>query len=454
MQAQKLISLCGWEPRSLPYVVSSKDGSNQSAKNGNTLTPSSLFANRQYPSINLKSASIDKITEADENSNISTGVQSDTHSVVLDCKLCGASVGLWAFSTVTRPMELFRLVGYTEVNSENDPGTHDLGNINQVVDDGGGVISTTASGATSLKEGPKNLNLTIAGGPPPTKQNFKATISLPVIGQNLRSRFSYDSEFRDRIYVNQEEIRSDFQNKNLFQEKNDHAKNTDIEHLGLLNSNRRDHGWCSSTCNDQSHCLNRGSTEKDDALRKENDNEMLEGTSFGGQGTSPEVGRHNSIEESMIEGTQNVAQSSSQNGILPENEEIIISYSLPADDSGTSQVRDPSIVAPDSDVTIRNGESSKDDSLVMVAPGNCNLQQISGTDKVQYKEISLATDRMQIPENNESMICSTSKTYFLNIFSLSLSLTMIVKSNLTLISVFACTHLLMGIFYATSREVF
>ena len=408
MQAQKLISLCGWEPRSLPYAVNSKDGFNQSAKNANTLTPSPLFANRQNPSINLKSASINGVMEADENSDTSTGVQSDPQSVVLDCKLCGASVGLWAFSTVPRPMELFRLVGYTEVNNENGTGTHDLGNINQALDDGGGVISTAANGATSSKEGPTNLNLTIAGGPPPTKQYFKGSISLPVIGQNVRARFSYDSEFRDR-YVNQEEIRSDFQNKNLFQEKNDHTKSTDVgqivqQDLGLLKRKRHDdHGQCSSTGNDQSQCLSHDVGEKCDSLRKEKDNEMLEGTSFAGQGTSPDVGMHNSIEECVIEGTQNIVQSSSQNGNLPENEENIISDSSPAEDSG----RDASIVAPDADVTIRNGESSKNDSLVMVASGNCNLLQISGTDKVQNREISLASNRVQIPENNEFVTCST-----------------------------------------------
>lgn len=348
-QAQKLISLCGWEPRLLPYSVNSKDGPDQSAKNANALSSSYLGSN---PSINLEPASMKEIMEADENSNISTRIQSDPNSVVLDCKLCGASVGLWAFSTVPRPMELFRLVGYAEVNNENDSGTHDLGNVNNL-DDTGGVMSTSSNGATSSKDRPKNFNLTIAGGPSPTRQNFKATISLPVIGQNLRARFSYDSEFKDRLSVNQEDVQSDFKNNSLFLEKNDHAENT--------------------------------------------------------QGTSPEVGVHNSIEESPIESTQNEVQSSCQNGKMPENVENVILDTSAAKDPGSSRVRDPATIAPDANTTIRNCESSKDDLSVMVASGNCSFQQISGTDTVQNKQNSSATNSMLIPENNEFVTYSTGK---------------------------------------------
>lgn len=354
MQAQKFISLCGWEPRSLPYSVNSKDGPDQSAKNANASTSSYLITNRQIPSINLEPASMKEIMEADENSNISTGIQSDPTSVVLDCKLCGASVGLWAFSTVPQPMELFRLVGYAEVNNENDSGTHDLGNVNHL-DDRVGVMSTSLNGATSAKDRPTNFNLTIAGGPPPTRQNFKATISLPVIGQNLRAQFSYDSEYRDRRYVNQEDGQTDFQNNSLFLEKNDHAENT--------------------------------------------------------QGTSPEVGVNNSIEESLIESAQNVVQSSCQNGKMPGNVENVIPDASAVKDPGNSRVRDPTTVVPDGNTTIRNRGSSKDDLSVMVASGNCSFQQISGIDRVQNNEISLVTNSMPIPGNNELVTCRTGKPY-------------------------------------------
>lgn len=395
-QAQKLISLCGWEPRSLPYVVDSKYGSNGSVQNANVLTSSHLFANRQNSSISVHRDSINEFMESDENTETSSGPQSDPNSVVLDCKLCGASVGLWTFSMVPRPMELFRLVGYTDINSENDSRTHDSGNVNHL-DDRGGVVSTSSNGATSSKERLTNLNLTIAGGPPPAKQNFKATISLPVIGQNLRAWFSYDSEFRDRVYVNQEDIRSDSLNKNLFPEKNDHLENTP------------DHEVCSSTGNDPSPCLSHDISEKDDALTKENGNPMLEETNFTGQGTSPKVGMHDSIEEILVESSQNVGRGFSQNDKLPENAENVGLDNSAEGDPGSSQVRDPSVIAPDVNDTFINGGSSKDDSTVKVASGNCNLQQISGTDIVHSKEISLATDRVQIPVNKELVVFSTGK---------------------------------------------
>ncbi|KAG2667288.1 hypothetical protein I3843_15G104500 [Carya illinoinensis] len=374
-QAQKLISLCGWEYRSLPYVVNSKDGAYQSAEKSSKVTSSHIVTNRQNPSINLESAGIKEIMEADENANVSTRVQSDPNSVVLDCKLCGASVGLWAFSTISRPMELLRLVGYIDVNRENDYVTHDSG-------------SVASNGAISLKERPSNLNLTIAGGPPPTGQNFKATISLPVIGRNLRARLSYDSEFRDRIGANQEGVQSDSQNKNLFQEKNDHTENTPGEQivqqeLGLIESEKHDE-LCRTTGNDQIFCLSHDISGKGEALGKENNNKvLLEATSFSGQeGPSPGVGMQDSTKENLIESTEKVVQSSFQN--------------------------DPSAVAPEANVTSRNGENGEDDSSAMVASGNCSLQQLSGTE-IQNKEGSLATCSMQTSENNEVFTCHTGK---------------------------------------------
>lgn len=399
LQAQKLISLCGWEYRSLPYVVNSKDGAYQSAEKSSKVTSSHIVTNRQNPSINLESAGIKEIMEADENANVSTRVQSDPNSVVLDCKLCGASVGLWAFSTISWPMELLRLVGYIDVNRENDYVTHDSG-------------SVASNGAISLKERPSNLNLTIAGGPPPTGQNFKATISLPVIGRNLRARLSYDSEFRDRIGANQEGVQSDSQNKNLFQEKNDHTENTPGEQivqqeLGLIESEKHDE-LCRTTGNDQIFCLSHDISEKGEALGKENNNKvLLEATSFSGQeGPSPGVGMQDSTKENLIESTEKVVQSSFQNGKCPENLDNAISDTSAAEDPSSSQIIDPSAVAPEANVTSRNGENGEDDSSAMVASGNCSLQQLSGTE-IQNKEGSLATRSMQTSENNEVFTCHT-----------------------------------------------
>jgi hypothetical protein len=95
---------------------------------------------------------------------------------------------------------------------------------------------------------PSDLSVTIVGGPLPTKQNFKATISLPVIGPNLRARLSYDSDFRDRICDNQEITRSGSENNNLTSEERESAEQNfgeqvcQREAVGLLKSNNHDQG--------------------------------------------------------------------------------------------------------------------------------------------------------------------------------------------------------------------
>ncbi|XP_024030772.1 uncharacterized protein LOC21405100 [Morus notabilis] len=196
-QAQKLISLCGWEPRLMPYVVDTGHASTQSLVKANVSSLLNVVANGQKNiGIDVQSTRVDEVPEANENYN-----SYDPNSVVLDCRLCGASVGLWTFSMVPRPMELFRLVGYAEINSEDHSGNHDLVTENNP-ENRREIISTGSNSATLAKE--RCLNLTIAGGPPPTKQNFKAIISLPVIGRALRARFCNDAAFCDHLGFNQE----------------------------------------------------------------------------------------------------------------------------------------------------------------------------------------------------------------------------------------------------------
>ncbi|TKY54954.1 NIPA protein [Spatholobus suberectus] len=218
-QAQKLISLCGWKLRPLPYVVDCKDISDQSLKNTTNLV--------------VHSAGTNDSLITDENSKDSIGEQMDPNSAVLDCTLCGATIGLWAFCTVSQPVESIRLVGYAEVNSENAFVAHNLLNKNDL-ENRQGVNNTMSDVANSSKDTSSSLNMTIAGGPPPTKQNFKAIISLPVIGQNLRARLSYDSEFRDLVFVDRGGIQSDLQ------EKTDNTANASTRQLVPVSSEIRE----------------------------------------------------------------------------------------------------------------------------------------------------------------------------------------------------------------------
>lgn len=187
-QALKLISLCGWETRSLPYVVDCKTGPSQFVKDADIFNSSQGVYHGQNLSHNLSLEGSDRTLEENANSE-AYGVENDPNSVVLDCRFCGASVGLWAFKTVPRPLEFIRLIGHVEINSGDSAPSHEHNAEERSI-----VVSGTNIG-TSSKEQMSSLKLTIAGGPPPTKQNFKATISLPVVGHNLRARFSFDSEF-------------------------------------------------------------------------------------------------------------------------------------------------------------------------------------------------------------------------------------------------------------------
>ncbi|KAK7330215.1 hypothetical protein VNO77_24402 [Canavalia gladiata] len=222
-QAQKLISLCGWKLRSLPYVVDCKDISDQSVKNTTILDCSQVAAN-----VRNNNELIVHSVGTDGNFKDSIGEQMDPNSAVLDCTLCGATVGLWAFCTVPRPVESIRLVGYAEVNGKNAFVSPHLLNKNDL-ENRQAVTNTMPDVANSSKD-TSSLNMTIAGGPPPTKQNFKAIISLPVIGQNLRARLSYDSNFKDHISVDGGGIQSDLQ------EKTDNTVNASSGHLVPLSS--------------------------------------------------------------------------------------------------------------------------------------------------------------------------------------------------------------------------
>ncbi|XP_027330209.1 uncharacterized protein LOC113846312 [Abrus precatorius] len=220
-QAQKLISLCGWKLRSLPYLIDCKDISNQSVKNTNIIDCSCVAAD-----VTTNNDLIVHSAGTDENSKDSSEEQVHPNSAVLDCTLCGATVGLWAFCTVPRPVESIRLVGYAEVNGENA--------LVADLESRQGVNNTMPDVANSSKDVSSSLNMTIAGGPPPTKQNFKAIISLPVIGHNLRARLSYDLNFRDHLFVDRGGILSDLQ------EKTDNTVNDSIGQLVPVSSEIRE----------------------------------------------------------------------------------------------------------------------------------------------------------------------------------------------------------------------
>ncbi|PNY14125.1 nuclear-interacting partner of ALK, partial [Trifolium pratense] len=242
-QAQRLISLCGWELRSLPYAVDCKDVSNQSHKNSTIIYCPQVVDDATNKSLIVYSADNNESSKVDENSKYSIGEQMDPNSVVFDCSLCGATVGLWAFCTVPRPVQSIRLVGYAELNGENDVVTQSSLNKNtNDLENRQGVNNAVSDVANSSKGASSSLNMTIAGGPPPTKQNFKAIISLPVIGQNLRARLSYDYDIRDHFFVDLGGSQSHSQIR--IQEITDNTVNTSIRQLVPVSSEIREISNC------------------------------------------------------------------------------------------------------------------------------------------------------------------------------------------------------------------
>ncbi|CAK7323147.1 unnamed protein product [Dovyalis caffra] len=350
LQAQKLISLCGWEPRVLPYAVDCNGRPTQPVKDSVVTDSSHMVINGQNPSIQVHSVATEQSVEANEQSGSFSGAQADPNAVVLDCRLCGASVGLWSFSMVPRPLELFRLVGYTEVNGNKNSG-QDSANENHA--DDRGVVGNFASNG-----------VTIAGGPPPTKQNFKATISLPVIGRNLRARLSYDSDFRDRTSDNQEVTQSGSEDKNPTSEERESAEHNFGEQVSLheavgpLKSKIHDQGQCSYASGDQSSCLNFESSEGG-ALRKENNSQMsVEETGITREPIVPETSGHDSAVEHPIQGPPKTMLGHDATDRLPENSNNIELLDSVVGVLGGSQVSASSISGLDAIVSLEMVTSS------------------------------------------------------------------------------------------------
>ncbi|GLJ12539.1 hypothetical protein SUGI_0193150 [Cryptomeria japonica] len=136
----------------------------------------------------------------------------DPASIVLDCTLCGASVGMWTFSTIYRPLQLT----YDSVESQNfckktnESGVCGLsaasciGGISTSEDKGKEHLDDVGEGMTSTcqknasDERVLDLSLKIAGGLPPTKQNSSSLLPLPSITQ-FKAGFPSGSEVGERV---------------------------------------------------------------------------------------------------------------------------------------------------------------------------------------------------------------------------------------------------------------
>ncbi|KAL6994946.1 hypothetical protein U1Q18_005081 [Sarracenia purpurea var. burkii] len=403
-QVQKVISLCGWEPRSLPYIVDSKDQQYQSTKDANLSDLSRGVSNGRNSSIMIYSSGMDG-TVGTNDDLVAFGRVQDPNSVVLDCRLCGASVGLWTFSAVPRPLEFFRIVGCTEVYGEHN-SAHEEDAIHRGMDDvenREGTFNSASTSAVSLGERRLNLNLTIAGGPSPTKQNFKAKISLPLIGRNLRARISSDPDFGDRQCV-----------KNSFQGGKNHLENTlteqcfQPEDTVLLHNKQVDDGHCDSML-----CLNNDINEQCDTLENEaNCDTSSEGPKSSFQGF-PSTSTPDSNLENPTESSPNLVDGNGKKDKTPENAEIIAAYNLGEGVGSSSQVGEYSVTTTDAHVTRRNGEIVKNDISTIGEAHASYVQQNPVTDvvcgKLGYTRDGIGVEARVLPVNNDVMPWSIGK---------------------------------------------
>ncbi|CAN6478403.1 unnamed protein product [Victoria cruziana] len=204
-KAQKIISLCGWDPRVLPYVVDCQDKTHY----GEAVGVSEMSRNtsqEQSPSI-PSITGIDKVSEQDESSSVFDDREVDPASVVLDCKLCGACVGLWAFSTVSRPLQLFNFIQPPDAASRCNktevsvvPKASIDGDVGEKPLQSSANTVVTSCKEAAQEKGAVSFDLTIAGGPPPARQNFRATVSLPIISRHLKAEIRCSSDSRRDIF--------------------------------------------------------------------------------------------------------------------------------------------------------------------------------------------------------------------------------------------------------------
>lgn len=183
-QAQKLISLCGWEPRWLPNVQDWEENSTHSAKNAAPAEPDNQFHSR-FPENNQNSYSTSVKKDKGKGKLRVKDSGCSMRAPLLDCSLCGATVRIWDFRTVPRPSHLS--LGNIDAP---DAGTRPLltrgisatSGINGWVAEGTdrnnveGRDETCTDERKSLSNAQVDLNLTMAGGLPPTHSGI---LSMP-----------------------------------------------------------------------------------------------------------------------------------------------------------------------------------------------------------------------------------------------------------------------------------
>ncbi|XP_059283176.1 uncharacterized protein LOC132036804 isoform X2 [Lycium ferocissimum] len=102
-RANKLISLCGWEPRWLPNIQDCEEHSAQSARSGYSIGPTKYHTTLQDFGHGENVLPSSKKKNYSKKETLGHRSKGESRSPLLDCSLCGATVRIWDFLTVVRP---------------------------------------------------------------------------------------------------------------------------------------------------------------------------------------------------------------------------------------------------------------------------------------------------------------------------------------------------------------
>ncbi|XP_038720585.1 uncharacterized protein LOC120013043 [Tripterygium wilfordii] len=174
--AQKLISLCGWEPRWLPNVQDCEEHSAQSARNGCSVGPTlGRVRISQDPGSSKNALSASAPKDTGKNKILAAESRCEQRSPLLDCSLCGATVRILDFLTVPRPArfapsnidipETSKKMGLTRGASAASgiSGWVAADNTEKEQTEDHDEVATTEEGRL-LQNSVIDLNLTMAGG--------------------------------------------------------------------------------------------------------------------------------------------------------------------------------------------------------------------------------------------------------------------------------------------------
>ncbi|KAJ6825734.1 uncharacterized protein M6B38_375195 [Iris pallida] len=185
--AQKLISLCGWEPRWLPNVQDYEEHSAQSTRNACSFGPKKdEFHHSRFLELSKNAFSAQPMKDSGVKRKSAQESRSNMKSPLLDCSLCGATVRILDFLTAPRPARFgLDIVGNLDSSKKLvlTRGASSASGINDwVVEkeqmEGRDEAATNDEGK-SLSNAGVDLNLSIAGGLPSTLS------AIPVVSEHL-----------------------------------------------------------------------------------------------------------------------------------------------------------------------------------------------------------------------------------------------------------------------------